>query len=177
MDHQPASPYSILAIAGEVFQRHRLDPTGRCMFCRHRQCQARSHADRYIRGAGIDPAQYDRALLPSGSDAGANPLPICPAGLPSYELPGVGGRRRHRPGGAIRTGPGAAGPAVAPFAARPPAPSAVQPLPRCLPAVEGDLSDAGNYRATATVAVQRPAAWALSSRDFVPATQVTGGVL
>ena len=175
MDRQPAGLYSTFAIAVEVFQRHRLDPTGRCMFCQHRQCRAWSHADRYIRGAGIDPAHYDQALLPSGSDAGVNEPPVRPAGLP-YEVPRLGDRRPpRRAGAAAGTGPDATWQAVAPIAARPPASPAVPPLPRRLPAVDGDLGDAGNYRVTATAAVQGTAAWAISSRDFLPAIQPTGG--
>jgi hypothetical protein len=172
MDRQPAGLYSTFAIAVEVFQRHRLDPTGRCMFCQHRQCRAWSHADRYIRGAGIDPAQYDQALLPSGSDAGVNAPPVRPAGLPPYELSRLGDRRPPR---RARTGPDATWQAVTSIAARSHASPAVPPLPRRLSAVDGDLGDAGNYRVTATAAVQGPAAWAISSRDFLPAKQPTGG--
>ncbi len=153
------------AIAIAVYQRHRLDQTGRCVFCGHCACCAQSHAAQYIRGVGVDPAEYDTAV-PADSTVGVDPLSASPPRRRAPYAPAGSGDQRpqHRPESA--TGADAPWPVAAFTQARPPVtPPPKPPLAHRVPA-NADLAGAGNYRVTATAAVPEPAAWAISSRDF-----------
>ena len=53
-----------ILIAANSYVRHRLDPTGRCAFCGHHECQAGASAAKYLRIVGVDLARFDGLTHP-----------------------------------------------------------------------------------------------------------------
>jgi len=84
---------AVFTMAAEIYQRHTLDPSGRCGCCGGRPCPVRHNCATVIRAAGIDPAVFE-------------PAPHAALTDPTVPLPQVASDQGHRAGqrdNAVRT--------------------------------------------------------------------------